>query len=204
MVARFLLFAIILFVVFLPLWSMVSPFYKKAVARTASAFLQLTFDGDNKSVVYDEYHAEFRVEHRKMRSPERPAFSGESIHYNMVILLAMILASPALGAKRRIRFLLAGAGILFFFHCFHVAVKVEEVFAKDMGPYSTEYYSDFNRHLYESITQFFGAFGQQLLPFAIWVILCAPVILKSRSMQSAESKEDTEASPRKSKDRKQS
>ena len=94
-------------------------------------------------------------------------------------LVALILASPGLGWKRRLKFPFIGALILYLFHAFQVATKFENHFSHDRGPYSTELYSDFERILLEIGTRFFEVFGQQALPFAIWALLCAPIILKS-------------------------
>jgi hypothetical protein len=161
-------------------WQLMSPFYKDLIARGANVPVQLfVHDGDQKTIYYDKQNVEFRMSYDFPKKIPMPAFTGETVHYNMVILLAIILASPGLGWKRRIKFSLIGAGLLFVFHAFQVATKFENHFAHERGPYSEMYYSDFQRSLLEIGTRFFEVFGQQALPFAIWALLCAPIILKT-------------------------
>ena len=64
----------------------------------------LAADGSNKTVLYFDDTQEFGFSlNLKGRPMNAMAFKGEIIHYNMVILLAMILASPGLGYRKRLK-----------------------------------------------------------------------------------------------------
>lgn len=161
-------------------WQLISPYYKDLIARGANVPVQMfVHDGAQKTIYYDDVNVEFRMSYDYPEKIPMPAFRGETVHYNMVILLAIILASPGLTWKRRIKFSLIGAGVLYIFHCFQVATKFEYHFAYERGPYSEMFYSDFQRSLLEIGSRFFEVFGQQALPFAIWALLCVPIILRT-------------------------
>jgi hypothetical protein len=183
-------------VLFYP-WKLFTPFYKDKVARIATVFLKITHEGGRKSLEYFEEArgSGFSIIYSKRGVRGSYAFAGDIIHYNMMILLAMILASPGLKIKKRLLFTLVGFLILFFIHASQVAFKAESECAKDAQKlYDTaQLYSDTERQFYDGVTKFFEAFGQQLLPFAIWVLLCAPAILKAWrvSPQVEASKEKT-------------
>jgi hypothetical protein len=183
---KFLLLAIGYFCVLFYPWILVSPTYNTVVAKGANTlFLQFAFDGENKEAVFLEEKELFKINY--LRAPPEGSdaafpslgFTSKYIHANMIILLAMILASPGLRIKRRLLYLLIGFTIMYILHAFQVAAKVEYCFAHEMGPYSTTYYSDSWRHGLEYFTGFFRSFGQQFLPFAIWVILCGHTVLKT-------------------------
>ncbi|MBU0755853.1 MAG: hypothetical protein KJ645_11985 [Planctomycetes bacterium] len=189
MVLRFFLFSVAIFLVLLVPWNGLAPleghglshYYKQVIARGASIFISFAFDGENKAVLYDAKDEYFQADYKRLPPGGKaafPGFNGESVHYNFLMLLALILASPRLGWKQR--FMRAGIGlfILYLLHAFQVAVKIESAFATLAGDYSQTYYSDLHRNILEIITQFFEVFGQQLLPFALWALLCVPAILK--------------------------
>lgn len=176
MVVRFLIFSVILFAVIYHPWRMVAPTYKASLAKGSTLMLQFfAFDGDNKRISYQEAQGEFLIRHPMVEV----GFGGESIHYNMMILAAMILASPGLLWRRKLRSLLIGSVSLYILHCFQLAIRVESIFSHKMKHYSLANYSDFERQTFETISQFLTCFGQQVLPFALWAILCVPAILKA-------------------------
>jgi hypothetical protein len=187
-VARFLLLALVLFAALFYPWRYLTPFYKDKVAGMATLFLRATHEGQYKSLRYDPEFKDFLVDYRKARGRGREAFKGEIIHYNMMILLAMILASPGLRVKKRLLYALIGFLILFVIHASQVALKAETVYSKDQKQiYNTaRFYSDTERVFFDSVTKFFEAFGQQLLPFAVWILLCAPAILRSLGTMAPE------------------
>lgn len=189
MVVRFLLVSVAIFLLLLWPWNGFAPFpdkgiaptYKKLIAKGASIFISFAFDGENKAVVFDRNASFFQADYKRLPPGQQsafPGFRGESVHYNILILLAMILASPGIAWKKRLQFVAIGVAVIYVLHAFQVAVKIEREFASNAGAYSETYYSDFHRSALEIITQFFEVFGQQLLPFAIWAILCVPAILK--------------------------
>ena len=167
----------VLFAVLLPPWLYLSPVYKQAAERTANAFLDLAFEGGKKSLTYDKEHDQFVVQHTDMKGGGRPAFGAEVIHYNMVILAALILASPGLTLRRKARRLLGACFFLYVIHAVELVVKTEFIFATQMGNYSDIHYAN-TRVLWGFADYFFEVFGPQVLPFILWALCCAPAVLE--------------------------
>ena len=92
------------------------------------------------------------------------------LHYNSVILFALILFSPGLGLGKRTGVLVAGLLILFFTQVLTVLVQVKFFYAYQLGEYSRIHYGPWERNIYAFLKQFFELVGRFAFPFAIWML----------------------------------
>ena len=81
---------------------------------------------------------------------------------NMVILIALILASPRLNISNRFKLLLLAIGVLFFVHVLLTVFVVKFYSAKLLDIHTKE---PWGKLFYEGV-------GWQFFPFLIWAILC--------------------------------
>jgi hypothetical protein len=93
------------------------------------------------------------------------------IHYNSVILFALILFSPGLGLRKRIWTLMAGLVLLFITQVMTVLVQAKFLYVFQLGEYGGIRYGAWDRNVWAFLKQFFELIGRFAFPFAIWILL---------------------------------
>lgn len=92
------------------------------------------------------------------------------IHYNSVILFALILFSPGLGFRKRGWVLMAGLVLLFLMQVLTVFVQAKFIYVFQLGEYSRAHYGAWDRNVCAFLKQFFELIGRFSFPFAIWML----------------------------------
>lgn len=92
------------------------------------------------------------------------------IHYNSVILFALILFSPGLALRKRVWVLGVGMILLFLTQVLTVLVQVKFMYVFQLGEYSRAHYGAWDRNIWAFLKQFFELIGRFAFPFAIWIL----------------------------------
>jgi hypothetical protein len=93
-----------------------------------------------------------------------------SIHYNSVILFALILFSPGLGIRKRGWVLIAGMVLLFLTQVITVLIQAKFSYVFQLGEYGGIRYGAWDRNVSAFLKQFFELIGRFSFPFAIWML----------------------------------
>lgn len=162
------------------------------------------------------HHAsEVRVEgggivyrNRHFPQAQPPAIPADWVQANLVLLIPLMLATPAPTWRRKgIRLALA-LGITLVLQVIDVAFTVKAFQAYDLEAYSFHYYSDFERQVYGFADAFAQSMDTQLFPVVVWAgihfrqlislpeAVAAPARGKGRSRKAARSRVSVPAKDR--------
>ena len=164
---RLLVFFLLTYV----LWKPLAPGYTYVLATLTSGFLQVT---ERSSDPLFNQVTEMRV---RETSAGRPAIfyqhrrfpmvqSGipaEWVQANLVLLIPLMLATPAASFKQRFGRLALALGIAVVLQVLDIAVTVKALYASQIPGYSAT-----ARRLYQFGDAFSQSMDTQLFPFAIW------------------------------------
>lgn len=103
--------------------------------------------------------------HKLFPQQRFPGVPADWVQANMVLLIPLMLATPAASWTVRFRRLAVALLIALLLQVFGVVVAIKSTWASVLGP---EHYSWFQRKLYNFLDAFTQAFDTQLYPFAIW------------------------------------
>ena len=159
------------------IWVPISPFYTKAlstVSKEAVFFTELSAPSSHNKVTYlKSKNSDIIVSYSK---PEPKGTSlkleGKQIHMNMVLLIALVLASPRLNISKRLKLLLLAIGTLFFVHVLLTIFVVKFYSAQILDSHSNELNNGIMQNIYYWGKTFYEGVGWQFFPFFIWAILC--------------------------------
>jgi hypothetical protein len=106
--------------------------------------------------------------HKMFPGAHPPGIPADWVQANMVLLIPLMLATPAPSLKvRAIRLLLAlGAALLL--QVIGLVITIKSTWASQLGAFSAQHYTWLQRKLYNFLDAFFQAFDTQLFPFVIW------------------------------------
>ncbi|HLG28748.1 MAG TPA: SEC-C domain-containing protein [Candidatus Brocadiales bacterium] len=97
---------------------------------------------------------------------------AKQIHMNMVLLIALVLASPRLNISKRLKLLLLAIGTLFFVHVLLTIFVVKFYSVHVLDSHTDELHSGIMQNIYYWGKNFYEGVGWQFFPFLIWAILC--------------------------------
>jgi hypothetical protein len=103
--------------------------------------------------------------HRLFPQQRFPGVPADWVQANMVLLIPLMLATPAPSLAVRLRRLGVALLIALLLQVFGVVVAIKSTWASVLGP---AHYSWFQHKLYNFLDAFTQAFDTQLYPFAIW------------------------------------
>ena len=106
--------------------------------------------------------------HRLFPGVEPPGVPADWVQANMVLLIPLMLATPAPNLKVRLGRLAGAIGIALALQVVGLVVTIKTTWASDLGEFSFLYYSAFERTLYQFLDAFFQSFDTQLFPVVIW------------------------------------
>jgi hypothetical protein len=155
----------------LTLWVYIQPSYSKLLVAASQEMLS-RLEGRDKTAIRLESNMilyiplVFSAEKKEVPAGKRDI---RDIHYNSVILFALILFSPGLSLGKRAWLLPAGIALLFITQVLTVLVQVKFFYALQLGEYSRVHYSTWDRNIYAFLKQFFELIGRFAFPFAIWI-----------------------------------
>jgi hypothetical protein len=97
-----------------------------------------------------------------------PGIPAEWVQANLVLLIPLMLATPARSYTQRFVRLGAALAIALALQVLDIAVTVKSFYASQLGGYSQMYYSSALRRLYQFGDAFAESMDTQLFPFVIW------------------------------------
>jgi hypothetical protein len=168
----FLLRAIVVFFLTYLVWSPVAPLYTRLLAFLTESFLHLTEISSDPNLhqvtkMWVEGTTIF-FGHRLFPNVRAPGIPAEWVQANMVLLIPLMLATPAATYRQRFGRLALAIGLALLLQVLDLSVTVKSFFANELGPYSGRYYSDSARWWYQFGDAFAQSMDTQLFPFAIW------------------------------------
>jgi lysylphosphatidylglycerol synthetase-like protein (DUF2156 family) len=93
------------------------------------------------------------------------------VHFDMVLLFALIWAVPQVTLKRRMKIFLLGFFIIFFLHLFKIFVFVKNEYAHNIHVEGLPYWSTFQQKAYRYLGDFILLVVNQIFPILIWGLL---------------------------------
>jgi len=155
------------------LWVLTQPSYSRLLVFVSQRVLSVIETDEKTSVQLQENNIIYvPVGLATGEQKAVPAGKREvrDLHYNSVILFALILFSPGLGLGKRVAVLVAGLALLFLTQVVTVLVQVKFFYALQLGEYSRLHYGPWSRNIYAFLKQFFELIGRFAFPFAIWLL----------------------------------
>jgi len=148
------------------LWTPIAPAYTRILATLTAGFLHLTeFSRDPHWHQVTEMWVRGTAifyRHRLVALPPQ-GIPAEWVQANLVLLIPLMLATPARTYRQRFSRLALALAIALCLQVLDIAITVKAFYASQIGGYS-----DFARKLYQFGDSFVESLDTQLFPFAIW------------------------------------
>jgi hypothetical protein len=153
------------------LWRPVEPAYTQLLATLTSGFLHLTeISSDPKFNQVTDMHVRetsddrqaIFYQHRRFPAVQS-GIPAEWVQANLVLLIPLMLATPARTYQQKVWRLLLALGIAVTLQVLDIAVTVKALYASEIPGYGS-----FARWLYGFGNSFVQGMDTQLFPFAIW------------------------------------
>ncbi len=155
------------------LWVLVQPIYSRLLVTVSQGVLS-AIEKDETTFIQLQGNNIVYVPVGLATKEQKPIPAGKrevrDLHYNSVILFALVLFSPGLGLGKRAVVLVAGLALLFLTQVLTVLVQVKFFYALQLGEYSRLHYGPWSRNVYAFLKQFFELIGRFAFPFAIWML----------------------------------
>ncbi len=157
------------------LWIFFRPSYSKLLISVSQEMLSwIQGEGKEKTSLRLEGDMIVYVPVGIISGDKRSVLAGKrdvrDVHYNSVILFALILFSPGLSLGKRGWVLTAGLALLFLTQVLTVLVQTKFMYVFQLGEYSRSHYGAWDRNIYAFLKQFFELIGRFSFPFAIWML----------------------------------
>lgn len=160
---RFLL----IFFLILPLWFIFTPTYNRLLVSSANAILSLIEDPHVTTLVsWKGNIAIGRSDIPFTRGMKVRGFTGYLTHFNVILLVALVLAPRKIEWRRRSKILAIALGILFVTHVLYLLVGVKFFEQPELEALRSSVGS-----LYVWGVNFYLSIASQLLPIIIWMTL---------------------------------
>jgi len=164
--AVFLLRLLVVFFLTYLLWTPLAPAYTQLLAVLTRGFLHLTEISSDPN-----WHQVTQVWVRgtdifyahRLLAMEPQGIPADWVQANLVLLIPLMLATPARSYTQRFGRLGLALAIALVLQVLDIAVTVKSFYASQVGGYS-----DFARWLYQFGDAFAQSMDTQLFPFAIW------------------------------------
>lgn len=149
----FVVKVVIVIVIMAPIWVMVVPGYNHALAVSADKVTpsSIGFRTEDNSILIDSQQGETGV---------TLTVHGLSLQYGLVVLLALIIATPGLKIRKRLKFIIIALVAMFIIHV--IGMVVIGILARSISP---EHPSVAGNPLYILI----ASIGFDLFPILVWL-----------------------------------
>ncbi len=115
-----------------------------------------------------------------------PNLDPDPITANLVLLLALVFATPGVSEKNALLRALAAFAGLFASHVAHLALTIETLYATKLGPWSQYAYTNLQREILSSVRYFFDIALTFAMPFLLWGVLLLLPAMRRREAAAAE------------------
>jgi hypothetical protein len=170
----FLVRLVFFFLFFYLLWYFLSPFYNQILAPLSEQIIKLSEKGGvhitNSLQVQGKYI--FVHDVTSENNPEQTIrVRTNLVHFDLVLLFALIWAVPHINIKKRIKIFLLGFAILFVLHLFKIFIFVKNEYAPHIKVNDLPYWSPFQQKAYRYLNDFILLIVNQFFPVLIWSLL---------------------------------
>ncbi len=154
------------------LWEYVAPFYTRLLAAMAQVAMRATElfgppPTRAATTVFAQGRGIFFV-HRMFPHLHPPGIPADWVQANMVLLIPLMLATPAPTWRARFVRLGIAVGVAMALQVIGLVVAIKSTWAWQLGGFSFEFYSNTQRTIYQFTDAFFESFDTQLFPVVIW------------------------------------
>lgn len=163
--AVFLARLLVIFFLTYVFWTPFAPAYTQLLATLTRWFLHLTeiSRDPNWHQVTEMWVQGTNIFYKHRLAGMGSGIPAEWVQANLVLLIPLMLATPAQTYKQRLGRLGLALGCALILQVLDIAVTVKSFYASQIGGYS-----DFARRLYQFGDAFAESMDTQLFPFAIW------------------------------------
>jgi len=120
-----------------------------------------------------------------------PAIPAEWVQANLVLLIPLMLATPAVTWGRKAKRMALALTIALALQVVDIVMTIKAFHAYDLEAYSYHYYSDFERSIYGFADAFAQSMDAQLFPFAIWAGIHFRQLIQPQAPQAVATKPNT-------------
>jgi hypothetical protein len=168
----FLARLIVFFALTFLLWEPLAPLYTRLLAFLTQLAISATeLFGTQQTrlvtTVFSRPDGVFYV-HKMFPGFAPPGIPGDWVQANMVLLVPLMLATPAPNLRTRLLRLGIALGAALALQVIGLVFTIKATWANALGPYSVTYYGTAQRKFYQFADAFFQSFDTQLFPVAIW------------------------------------
>ena len=155
------------------LWRQIAPAYTQWLAALAQGCIHLTeLSSDPRlhrvTTMWAQGSAILFWNRVFPQPASPPSIAAEWIEANLVLLIPLMLATPAASWAQKARRCALALGFVIFVQVIDVGLAVKYFYSTGLELYSATYYSDRSRFFYTFATNFWMAMDTQVAPFAIW------------------------------------
>jgi len=170
----FLIRLVLFFLLFYVLWYFLSPAYNHVLAVPSTAMLKLSEIGGKHITHSVEAKGRYLFVHHaaSVKNPDLTVrVKSRVLHFDMVLLFALICAVPHIPWKRRLKLFLLGFAVIFGLHLFKILIFVKREYAQNIKVDGIPYWSPFLVRVYYYLGDFIVLVGNQIFPILIWSLL---------------------------------
>ena len=170
----FLVRLIFFFSLFYLLWYFLSPLYNHILATPSVLTLKASEIGSKHLTTSTQVQGKYIFVHH-VASKENPELSirvhANVVHFDMVLLFALIWAVPGIKWKKRMKILLLGFAIVFVLHLIKILIFVKYEYAIHMKVGGIHLWSPAEQKGYRYVKDFILLIVNQIFPILIWSLL---------------------------------
>ena len=160
---RFLL----IFFLILPLWFVFTPTYNRLLAFSANLVLPFTEDPHVRTLVGWKHNILIvRSDTPFTKGMKFQAFTGYLTHFNLILMVALVLAPRQIAWRRRAKILAIALGILFLIHVLYLLIGVKFFQQPELEAFQSS-----AGRLYVWGVNFYLSMASQLFPVLLWMAL---------------------------------
>ena len=170
----FLIRLVFFFLLFYVLWYLLAPAYNHILAVPSVLILKLSEIGGTHITNSMQVQGKYIFVHH-VASEKNPDLAvrlrSRVIHFDMVLLFALIFAVPGITPKKRLRIFLLGFAIIFALHLFKIFVFAKGEYSRNIKVDGVPYWSSFQQYAYRYVGDFILLVANQIFPILIWSLL---------------------------------
>ena len=170
----FLIRLIFFFLLFYVLWYFLSPVYNHILATPSVLILKLSEIGGKHITNSMQVQGKHIFVHHVVseKNPDLTVrIKSRVLHFDMVLLFALIWAVPHISWKKRFKIFLLGFAIIFVLHLFKIFVFVKREYSLHITVGGVSYWSPFQQKAYHYLGDFIVLVVNQIFPILIWSLL---------------------------------
>ena len=172
--ALFLVRLVFFFALFYLLWYFLSPLYNQVLAPLSEQIIKLSEIGGKHITNSMQVEGKYIFVHH-IASEQNPELcvriTTNVVHFDMVLLFALIWAVPHVILKRRMKIFLLGFLIVFVLHLFKIFIFVKSDYALHIKIDGVPYWSPIQQNVYRYLGDFILLVVNQIFPVLIWGLL---------------------------------